>query len=68
VLNAGGAGNDGVLGRALFLRSQPKRLELPTPFCRSMPQPLYIDTPRQAALHGSASWMHCPPVVTRRCK
>jgi hypothetical protein len=40
--------------RALLLRVQPKRLELPTPFRRSIAQPLDIDAPRQAALHGSA--------------
>jgi hypothetical protein len=53
-LNAGGVGKAGVLGRALLLRIQPERFELPTPFRRSIAQPLDIDAPRQAALHGSA--------------
>jgi hypothetical protein len=35
-LNAGGVGKAGVLGRALLLRIQPERFELPTPFRRSI--------------------------------
>ena len=37
-----------------MLRIQPKRFELPTPFRRSIAQPLDIDASRQAALDGSA--------------
>ena len=43
-----------VLGRALLLRIQPKRFELPTPFRRSIAQPLDVDASRQATLDGGA--------------
>jgi hypothetical protein len=43
-----------VVGRALLLRIKPKRLELPTPFRRSIPQPFNVDASRQAALNSSA--------------
>ena len=49
----GGVGDGGVLGRALVLRIQPKRFELPTPFCRSIAQPRDVDAARQATLDGS---------------
>jgi hypothetical protein len=41
-------------GRALLLRIKPKRLELPTPFSRSIPQPFNVDASRQAALNSSS--------------
>ena len=43
-----------LLGRALLVRIQPKRFELPTPFRRRIAQPLDVDAARQAAFHGSA--------------
>jgi hypothetical protein len=51
----GGVGNGGVFRRrALLLRVQPKRFELPTPFRRSIAQPLDVDASRQTALDRSA--------------
>jgi hypothetical protein len=41
-------------GRALLLRIQAKRFELPTPFRWSIAQPLDIDATRQAALDSGA--------------
>jgi hypothetical protein len=41
-------------GRALLLRIQPKHLELPTPFRRSIAQPRDVDASMQAALDRSA--------------
>ena len=35
-----------LLRRALWLRIQPKRFELPTPFPRSIAQPLDVDAAR----------------------
>jgi len=43
-----------VVGHALLLRIKPKRLELPTPFRRSIPQPFNVDASRQAALNSSS--------------
>ena len=42
-----------LLGRPL-LRIQPQCFELPTPFRRSIAQPLDVDATGQAAFHGSA--------------
>jgi hypothetical protein len=51
----GGVGHEGLfLGRALLLRVQPKRFELPTPFRRSVAQTRDVDASRQATLHSSA--------------
>jgi hypothetical protein len=43
-----------LLRHALWLRIQPKRFELPTPFSRSIAQPLDVDAARQTGLNGSA--------------
>jgi hypothetical protein len=42
------------LGRALLLRIQPQRFELPTPFRRSVTQSLDVDASREATFHRSA--------------
>jgi len=43
------------LGRALLLRIQPERFELPIPFRRSIAQPLDVDASRQTALDSGAN-------------
>jgi len=42
------------LGRALLLRIQTQRFELPTPFRRSVTQSLDVDASREATFHRSA--------------
>ena len=49
-----GGGTNGVFGAWLLLRIQPKCLELPTPFRRSIAQPFDVDAPRQTTLDRSA--------------
>ena len=44
-----------LLGRALLVRIQPKRFELPNPFHRGIAQPLDVDASRQAAFDGGAN-------------